>query len=329
MTETYSAAFDWARRQVDTGALPTAVLGVADRSGIVALDAFGATDGRPARVDDHYFLWSITKVLVGLTAARAVERGLLTPQTPLAEALPSFGQGREDAVLLRHLVSHTAGIPEPALDVRGGLRDALLAPGRDFAAGTVSRYSSVAFDGVAAMIEHAAGASWEAQLGEWTSAVGADGVTLDTDCEPHAVPDAAEKGVDMAAFAALRHPGAGAMARAGDLLAIGSALLRQGEGIVSPVTLDMMRRPITGAIPRLEPYPVERGQDWGFTWNLRTRAPGLLDRDVYGHGGWAGTEFWMHPTLGVAYVLLTNRAERPTVDTDRLDNAVAAAASRG
>jgi len=27
----------------------------------------------------------------------------------------------------------------------------------------------------------------------------------------------------------------------------------------------------------------------------------------------------------VAYVLLTNRAERPTVDTDRLDNAVAAA----
>jgi hypothetical protein len=36
----------------------------------------------------------------------------------------------------------------------------------------------------------------------------------------------------------------------------------------------------------------------------------------------------MHPTLGVAYVLLTNRAERPTVDTDRLDNAVAAAVSR-
>ena len=31
MTETYSAAFDWARRQVDTGALPTAVLGIADR----------------------------------------------------------------------------------------------------------------------------------------------------------------------------------------------------------------------------------------------------------------------------------------------------------
>ncbi|MDZ8170563.1 serine hydrolase domain-containing protein [Microbacterium xanthum] len=328
MTQTYAAAFDWARQQVDAGALPTAVLGIADRSGVVALDAFGHTEGRPATVDDHYFLWSITKVLVGLTAARAIERGLVTPQTPLTDALPPFGRDRDDAVLLRHLVSHTAGIPEPALDHRGALREALLAPGRDFAAGTMSRYSSVAFEGVAALLEHAAGSSWESQLGAWTAAAGADGVTLDTSCDPHAVPDASAKGVDMSAFAALRHPGAGAMARASDLLAIGSALLREGDEIIAPATLAMMRRPLTGDIPRLEPYPAERGQDWGFTWNLRSRAPGLIDTDVYGHGGWAGTEFWIHPRLGVAYVLLTNRAERPGVDADRLDNAVAAAASR-
>ena len=80
---------------------------------------------------------------------------------------------------------------------------------------------------------------------------------------------------------------------------------------MSPATLAMMRRPLTGDIPRLEPYPAERGQDWGFTWNLRTRAPGLIDRDVYGHGGWSGTEFWVHPTAGVAWVLLTNQADAP------------------
>ena len=84
----------------------------------------------------------------------------------------------------------------------------------------------------------------------------------------------------------------------------------------------MMRRPLTGDIPRLEPYPAERGQDWGFTWNLRTRAPGLIDRDTYGHGGWSGTEFWVHPTAGVAWVLLTNQAQRPGVDADELDNAI-------
>ena len=87
----------------------------------------------------------------------------------------------------------------------------------------------------------------------------------------------------------------------------------------------MMLRPLTGDIPRLDPYPAERGQDWGFAWNLRTRAPGLIDRDVYGHGGWAGTEFWIHPTAGICWVLLTNQAERQGVDADQLDNAIIAA----
>ena len=68
--------------------------------------------------------------------------------------------------------------------------------------------------------------------------------------------------------------------------------------------------------------PPERGQDWGFTFNLRTRAPGLIDRDTYGHGGWAGTEFWVHPSAGLCWVLLTNRGIRVGVDSDELDNAV-------
>ena len=88
-----------------------------------------------------------------------------------------------------------------------------------------------------------------------------------------------------------------------------------------PATLAMTLRPLTVDIPRLEPYPADRGQDWGFTWNLRTRAPGLIDRDVYGHGGWSGAEFWIHPSAGVAYVFLTNAA-LPELDADRLDNAI-------
>ena len=73
----FDAAFEWARRYVDGGVIPTAVLGIATTEGIVALDAFGATDGRAARVDDHHRLFSVTKPLVGLTAARAIEPGLL------------------------------------------------------------------------------------------------------------------------------------------------------------------------------------------------------------------------------------------------------------
>ncbi|MDW4572059.1 serine hydrolase domain-containing protein [Microbacterium sp. M3] len=324
----YGAAFDWARRHVDAGRLPTAVLGIATADGTVALDAFGATAGRPARVDDPYWLFSITKVLTGLTAARAIERGVLTSETPLSDAIPAFGGARDDVVRLRHLVSHTSGIPEPSLDPPQGLRPALLAPGRDFAAGTASRYSTVAFDGIAALVRHTAGWGWDADISTWAAALGATGLTLDPSADPHTVVDAERLGLDMRGFAGHRNPGAGMIGTAADLLALGSALLRIGQGetggLVQPATLAMMRRPLTTGLPRLEPYPAERGQDWGFTFNLRTRAPGLIDRDVFGHGGWAGTEFWVHPTAGVAFVLLTNQAERPGVDLDELDNALVA-----
>ena len=321
----YATAFDWARRQVASGRLPTAVLGISTADGTVALDAFGKTGTRTARVEDHYRLFSITKPLVGIVAARAIERGMLTPDTPLSAALPGFGADRDDIVRLRHLASHTSGIVEPPLDAPQGLRTALLAGGRDFAAGSVSRYSSVAFEGIAAMIEHATGETWERGLSEWAGALGADGFTLDEASDPHEIPDAAAAGLDEEKFLRLRHPGAGVIGRAGDLLALGSTLLRNDGAILSPATLAMMLRPLTGDIPRLEPYPAERGQDWGFTWNLRTRAPGLIDRDTFGHGGWSGTEFSVHPSAGVAWVLLTNQAQRPGVDVDELDNAVIAA----
>ncbi|WP_091230026.1 serine hydrolase [Microbacterium sp. 3J1] len=319
---TFDAAFDWTRRHVESGRLPTAVLGIATADGTVALDGFGAS------TDALYPLFSITKALTGITAARAIERGLLTPNTPLTDALPTFGASRDDVVRLRHLASHTSGIAEPPLDTALPLRDELLSAGRDFAAGSASRYSTIAFEGIAALIQHATGVSWDVGTTEWATSLGATGLTLDPG-DSIGVPDAAAGGVDLERFHATRAPGAGLLGTADDLLRIGSELLRIGDGarggILTPAGLRMMLTPLTGDIPRLDPYPAGRGQDWGLTFNLRTRAPGLIDRDVYGHGGWAGTEFWVHPGAGVCWVLLTNAASRPGVDADELDNAVVAA----
>ena len=324
MAERFSHAFDWTRRMVAEGRLPTAVLGIVTAQGVTALDAFGATEGRTAKIDDHYRLFSVTKPLLGLSAGRAIERGLLSTETPLSAALPGFGTTRDDVVRLGHLASHTSGISEPALDTATPLRDELLSAGRDFRAGSMSRYSTLAFEGIAALTEHATGLAWHDDIASWATPLGADGLTLDEASDPHHIVGAAAAGLDMQRFTALRSPGAALIGRAGDLLAIGSALLRNGEGIVQPATHAMMLRPRTGDIPRLEPYPADRGQDWGFTWNLRTRAPGLIDRDTYGHGGWSGAAFAVHPTAGVAYILLTNIAGAD-VDVDLLDNAVVSA----
>ncbi|MGM1029054.1 MAG: serine hydrolase domain-containing protein [Actinomycetota bacterium] len=314
------AAFEWARTHVEARRLPTAVLGVATSQGTVALEAFG-----DARTDDRYPLFSITKPLVGIAVARAIERGLLTPETPLTDALPDFGRQRDDVVRLRHLASHTSGISEPALDTAVPLRRELLTRGRDFPAGTMSRYSTLAFEGIAALIEHATGSAWDAEGSAWAAQIGADGLSLDAGAA-HAVVDAAALGFDTEAFVAGRNPGAGLVGRADDLLRLGSELLRIGagaeDGILRPATLAMMRRSLTTGTPRLDPFLDDRGEDWGFTWNLRSRAPGLIDTDVFGHSGWAGTEFWVHPSADLCWVLLTNRAERPGVDADALDNAI-------
>ena len=325
----FDHAFDWARRQVDEGPLPSAVLGVATAEAIVALDAFGVERGRATSVDDHYLLFSVTKPIVGLAAKGLIEQGRLTPETPLAPAVPEFGAGRDDVVRLRHLVSHTSGIVEPPMDAPAGLRPSLLAPGRDFAAGTVSRYSTIAFEGIAALIEQASRAPWERAVADVGERAGTTGFTFDADASQHEVADAGEQGLDYARFAALRHPGAGLLGRATDLLAVGSALLAGGGALISTVGYEAMLRPLTAGLPKLEPYRESRGQDWGFAWNLRHSAPGLLARDTYGHGGWAGCEFWITPSRGVCFALLSNLGGgfgRYGVDGDQLHNAIAAAA---
>ena len=320
----FDHAFDWTRRHVDDGPMPSAVLGIATADGIVALDAFGG-----ASVDDHYALFSITKPLVGLAALRLIEEGRMTPDTPLTTAVPEFGEGRDDVVRLRHLVSHTSGIVEPDLQTPAGLRPSLLAPGRDFAAGTASRYSTIAFEGIAALIEHAGGASWEQAVDAVAARAGSSGFTTDAAASPHEVVDAAAQGLDYPAFAALRHPGAGLLGRAKDLLAIGSALLRNDGSLVSKAGYDAMLRPLTAGLPKLEPYPESRGQDWGFTWNLRHSAAGLLAADTFSHGAWAGSEFAVTRSRGVCFVLLPSVGGgigQFGVNIDELHNAVVAGA---
>jgi CubicO group peptidase (beta-lactamase class C family) len=327
----FGHAFDWVERQVTGGLLPTAVLGIASSSGVLALDAFGVQDGRTTTVTDTYPLFSITKPLVGLTALRAVERGLLSLTAPLQQARPTFGANRTDTVRLHHLLSHTSGIADPPLDTADGLEHALLTGGADFAAGTMTRYSSIAFAGVQALVEHATGQSLDAELADLGRAAGMPGLSFDVDDRnPHPVVDAALHGLDHAAMHALRHPGAGLYATAEDLLALGSTLLRGGGDVLHPATVAAMLRSQTAGLPKLAPYPAERGQDWGLGWNLRHAAPGLLEQRVYGHGGWAGTEFWVYPDLDLCFVLLTNIVDpsRLGVDADQLHNAVVGGSRR-
>ncbi len=324
MTRTFGHAIDWMRARVDSGQLPTGVLGVCSADGVLALEAFGTDGGRTASVDDRYALYSVTKPLTGLTIARAIERGLLTSETPLRDALPQAPAG---AATLGQLLSHTSGIVDHELDGTESLREALATALLESAPGTVRRYNNLAFEGAVAIVEHATGSEFVDLVTEMTDAAGAGTLSFDP-ADAHEIHDADLAGHDPSLVFAARHPAAGAVGTVHDLLAIGQSLLAGDGRVVAPVTLEAMLRPRTAGLPVLDEDPIKRFEDFGLAWNLPYR-PGLLDHSLFGHTGWTGTQFWMSRDSGLCVVALTNRLDswRPEVgvDWDQLLNAAMSA----
>ncbi|MFI6322993.1 serine hydrolase domain-containing protein [Nonomuraea sp. NPDC050556] len=313
----HKIALDWVRREVDSGRLPCAVFGAATSSGIEVLEAYGTHDGRATRVDDHFALFSVTKPIVGLAAMRQVERGLMSLRRPLAEVLPGFA--RKD-VTLWHLLTHTSGIFEQTLNPDDLVEHLVTAPSL-FEAGTLSHYSNLAFTGIAEMVRDVTGRDVASVIDDELNPLG--GLTFDPDCSPAEVHglDLFGPGFDFPAFIRLRHPAGALFSRAEDLLELGSALLR--GSVVHPVTHAAMTTPQTTGLVKLQPDPVNAGQDWGLPWNLRHSAPGLLERRLYGHGGASGCQWWMYPDHDACFVLLINVVAPSLrgVDIDNLHNA--------
>jgi len=323
---TFAAATDWTRRHVEAGRLPVAVLGIADASGVVSLEAFGTDDGRDATVDDRFALYSVTKPLVALTAMRAVERGLLTVDAPLRDALPGFISAD---VTLGHLMSHTSGIADVVLGGRphGGattLRESIERAPIDYVPGTARRYTNITWAGVAALVEHATGRAFEDEFAAMTAAVGGTGLSFETD-GIHTVHGGDRYEHEPSELLALRHPAAGAAARAADLLAIGQSLLARDGAVVAPVTLEAMRTSRTTGLYVIDPDPSKHNENFGIGFNL-PRRHGLLDHSVFGHEGWCRSQFWISPDAGLCLVLLTNRLDATEPDVgvrmDELLNAV-------
>jgi CubicO group peptidase (beta-lactamase class C family) len=226
-------------------------------------------------------------------------------------------------------MSHTSGIADLALGggTHGGattLREAIERAPLEFVTGTARRYNNLAWEGVAALIEHATGQPLADALAELTAAASAPGLSFDT-AGVHAVHGGERYDHDPAALLALRHPAAGLATRAEDLLAFGRSLLAGDGAVVAPGTLAAMLRPRTSGLYVIDADPAKRFEDFGLGWNL-PRRPGLIDHSVYGHEGWCRSQFWISPAKGLCVVLLTNRLDATEPDVgvrfDELLNAV-------
>src|SRR5262245_4880223 len=90
------------------------------RNGEQVVDAVaGVADpetGRPVDAGTRFYSYSVVKGAATAIAHQLAERGLFTYDTPVAELWPEFGAHGKQAVTVRQVLNHTAGVPGIPLD---------------------------------------------------------------------------------------------------------------------------------------------------------------------------------------------------------------------
>ncbi|OJD39038.1 beta-lactamase [Diplodia corticola] len=66
---------------------------------------------RPWTADTICTIWSTTKAITSLAALVLIDRGLLSPHERVSHYWPEFAANGKQDVLVRHILSHTAGLP--------------------------------------------------------------------------------------------------------------------------------------------------------------------------------------------------------------------------
>lgn len=135
----------------DRGAYPGAVALVARRGAVAGWLATGAAETepnpRPMTGDTLFDLASVTKVVAGTTAALLLlDAGLICLDDPVGRFLPAFSTGEKRDITIRHLLTHTSGLPPwiPCYCSASTLEEsvaAIVGVGFDAPPGTQVRYS--------------------------------------------------------------------------------------------------------------------------------------------------------------------------------------------
>lgn len=292
--------------------------------------------------DSMFLLGSISKPIAVTALMRLFDEGRFALADPVQRFLPDFrGDGRE-GVLIRHLLTHTSGLPDQVADnatLRRGhaplaefARRARLEP-LAFAPGTRYHYSSMGILLATSIAERITGGgilelvekTVLRPLGMTRSAQGLGRFRIE-DMMPvqteHAAPEAG--GGDPAArdwdwnspyWRSLGAPWGGTHASAGDVARFLGEFLAEEPRVLSRETARLMRgnRNPAGIQPR------GLGLDVG-----PALAPGCSPT-TFGHSGSTGTVAWADPATGLTCVVLTSLPARAVTPHPR-DEAASALA---
>jgi CubicO group peptidase (beta-lactamase class C family) len=270
-----------------------------------------------------YDIASLSKVVATTTAVMLlVEDGKLELDAPVSRYLPEFNGDGKGRVTVRHLLTHTSGLPAWAdlygLEPRDALQRAIATPMK-WGAGEKVEYSDIGFVVLYVVAERAAGEPLPGLLERRVFAPLGMTQTRYQPGEGCSVCAPTWKRSDGTMVRGLVHDpiarqiggvtgNAGIFSTAADLGRFAAMLAAGGEldgvRVLNAETIALFTARQPGAGTR------------ALGWDTPERGGGgaagrKISEHAFGHTGYTGTSLWVDPDRGTWTVLLTNRVYRP------------------
>jgi CubicO group peptidase (beta-lactamase class C family) len=340
--ERLSRAHDLLEKWAKDDKLPAATLCVGRRGRMVEPFFVGKhrpEPNAPAIKNDALFLVaSITKPVTVTAAMMLVERGEIALDDRVTNYVPTFGTRGKGEVLLRHLMTHTSGLPDMLPDNEklrkahkplSSFVEATCKEGLLFAPGTRVSYQSMGTLMVAEIVHQVTGKTIHEfvrkeifePLGMNNTSLGWQIAKKERIAAVRLSPEASKMDWthNGAYWLGLGAPWGGMITSPADFARFCQMMLDGGEldgvRIISPATVRAMTMNQLQFMPRV-PEEDRRCRPWGLGWRLNWPAHSasfgdLLGPRTYGHWGATGTVCWIDPDAEAFCVLFTTQPQEP------------------
>lgn len=324
--------------------------------------------GRAMTPDTLCWIASMTKPITGVAIMMLQDEGKLNVTDPVAKFIPEFAalrtpSGKPANLTLTQILTHTSGLGEASGPAAAGARTLAelvpiwLAAKMQYEPGEKWKYTQSGINAAGRVVEVISGMTFDAFLQKRLfDPLGMRSTTFyPTDAQRARLATAYAKSKTTGALEPVppradfgprdRPPqGNGGLYSTGpDYARFCQMLLNRGtlggQRILSEAAVRVLTSIHTGDLPtgffQRDPFG-QHGANYGWgigTCVLRTPHTGvaaMLSPGSFGHGGAWGTQAWIDPAKGVAYILMVQRSNFPNSDASDVRRAFQeAAAARG
>lgn len=329
---------DFLQQAVEQGDVPGVALGLARHGQHVPIYTAGRQylrpDSPPIQPDTIFLTASITKPVVATALLLLLERGHFLLDDPVVSIVPEFAAEGKESVTIRHLLTHTSGLPDMLPNDRQ-LR-AQNAPLSEFvrqicalplafAPGSEIQYQSTGIAIIGVIIERITQLPLRDflrrelfdPLAMHDTALGAGGLDTARIAEVNVPTEmhGTSWGWNREYWRHFGAPWGGMFSTVGNILHFAQLFLEEGVAadrqLLSPATVQAMTADQTSVMATLSAES-RAAQSWGLGWRRRSASRGetwgnLLSPGSFGHGGATGTVLWVDPPRALSCALFTTQ----------------------